>query len=313
MKNLFKLRQLTIVACFVAFCICASCLGQTNAANSEGLKYQAIQFDKDIRLKIQEDRLAEIAAIAQDSRLEIEKDYSYQMEQLQLWAENYAQTINLPAKTLWAEILKSYGYLSYTDSYLRQEYVLMNNANIFDALPYYSNTEQNKFRQMLCQLLSLTSDGVTPDFLYDQYAFEQGRQPTRVRGIFKIEDITEIQRLFAFMKEFDGRLGDIERQKQQQLAEIGTWENSQKENIEYIINDIQAPAQKSLAGVVAAICIEGKEAQCMIEGVEELILKAGDKINNITIEKILPETVEFKKGWKTWTQKIGESANQAWL
>ena len=62
--------------------------------------------------------------------------------------------------------------------------------------------------------------------------------------------------------------------------------------------------------VSAVICNDNTQL-CMIDGYDR-ILKTGDKINNITIQNIYSDRVEFIKDGQRWTQEVGKPANDAW-
>ena len=49
----------------------------------------------------------------------------------------------------------------------------------------------------------------------------------------------------------------------------------------------------------------------MIDGIDK-IFKPGDRTENITIENIYVDRVEFTKDGRKWTQDVGKPANAAW-
>jgi hypothetical protein len=321
MKNILKSFYLLIAICVIAFFSLSNNCKASKPNGSNRLKYEINQLDKKTRLKIQQDRLKEITEMAKEQRAQIEKDYSYRLSESLLWSQNFIDTIEISNRLIWIELLKSYRNLSYTDSYSWIGDFLKSDNHLFHSLPIrWSNRKKRGLlrkrmspHKLISKMLVLYADGITPDFLFDEDAFEQGEKPIRDRETFTVSDIRKVERLFAAMKDFESKSTRLENQKKLYLADIDRWEKNQKENIHAIIKAIKSNTGTANLGVVSAICIDKTGAFCMVEGAKESLLTVGSKINNVEITAIHPNKVEFRKKHQTWVQKIGVAADPAWL
>lgn len=75
----------------------------------------------------------------------------------------------------------------------------------------------------------------------------------------------------------------------------------------------KTPPQKPLLGRVAAISYNHPNPFIMIEGLEPDAVYQGQTIDGITVTRIDPYKVQFQKERKTWTQKIGQPPDPAWM
>lgn len=62
-------------------------------------------------------------------------------------------------------------------------------------------------------------------------------------------------------------------------------------------------------GVIGGIIYNKDDPAAMVEAE---IVKEGDEVFGVTVVKINSDSIEFRKGTKTWTQKVREKPNLIW-
>ncbi len=105
------------------------------------------------------------------------------------------------------------------------------------------------------------------------------------------------------------RLEHIEAFYKKNLEKLLALEKIEKDKVNRIIEGIKTVQVQ--VGVVSVIS-QGKKPAVMIEGLDKSIVYEGEKVNGIKVIKIYPERVKFRKGLKSWEQKVGQAAHTAW-
>lgn len=79
------------------------------------------------------------------------------------------------------------------------------------------------------------------------------------------------------------------------------------QNHEAIVSKFTGPKTKK--GIVTGIFYSQNKTAAVVGG---QIVKEGDTVNGVKVLRIRPDTVEFERDDKVWSQKIEQKANPAW-
>jgi hypothetical protein len=129
--------------------------------------------------------------------------------------------------------------------------------------------------------------------------------------------IREAEKLLAIMDYFAALSEKLENQKANDLADLQIWEDSSIAEAQRTV----PLAEAAPYGTVIAVICYNKGSFCMIEGIGDELIKAGDTINNaqtknVKIVKIDIDIdsarVEFDGNGRQWAQTVGQSPNPGW-
>jgi hypothetical protein len=119
----------------------------------------------------------------------------------------------------------------------------------------------------------------------------------------------EAGKLLNIIKILEHEQQYIENHYTTAITQLENWEKEQIKNISQVKQKTET--DKPQVGVVSGIAYGAKPA-IMIEGVDKPIVYQGQTVNNIKVVKIYPDRVKFRKGLKSWVQKVGTPADITW-
>jgi hypothetical protein len=166
--------------------------------------------------------------------------------------------------------------------------------------------------------------GTTEDFLMDADARKLLADIVNInrdtpRNSRNFEFLREAQELLAVMDYFAVLSENLENQKASELADLQIWEETSMAEVQRAIREIVSPPKATPYGTVIAVIYYNKGSFCMIEGIDDEIIKPGNTINNaqttnVKIVKIDIDKarVEFDGNGQQWAQTVGQSPNPGW-
>ena len=267
---------------------------------SKAAEQQIVQTEQiEQRIKIQEQRLTNIKEQVSMKQKQIEDWYFRRLTELRQLAQRKAKQLKLDDRALWTEFVKMNEQTPQFDTYFKISTTIFTrdaksyelHAAMLDSYFLSSTADlllNNDFRNMLIYLANGSSYN-PEDFLIRKQA----------------------RKLLQFANEFDIRLQILNKQRDIKLAAVEQGEKDLRADIFRVMNEIKTESEKIDTGMVSAVIYNDNTQLCMIDGYDR-ILKTGDKINNITIQNIYSDRVEFIKDGQRWTQEVGKPANDAW-
>jgi hypothetical protein len=267
------------------------------------------QADRNGQFNIQEERLQDICDTASRQRQDIENRYLADLTQLKQQALQKARRIRLFDRMLWTEFISESYQKPYADNY------------IYKSPPLCYNLKVYKLRGVMIDSYFLN---MAADFLMDADARKLladivniNRDTPRDNRNFSFQ--REAQELLAVMDYFAALSERLENQKANELTDLQIWEESSMAEVQRAIREIVSPAEATPYGTVIAVIYYNKGSFCMIEGLDDEIIKPGDTINNAQIKNVRivkididRARVEFDGNGRQWTQTVGQSPNPGW-
>jgi len=264
------------------------------------------------RVKNQEERLKDIEELVLRERQDIEAWHARSLAELRQLAQRQARQLILSQRMLWTEFIKMNNETPHADTYFKMNDQIpfahgyfKNTASIFikdiktfelrEAMidSYFLSTAANLLLdQKFCKLLTDLSNGSA-----------YNPQNLLIRS--------EARKLLRLAKEFESELMRLQGRRNDKLAALEQWEKELRKDVLRVMREIQAQPETPELGVVSAICYDDRGTVCIVEGVDG-ILKAGDRIGNVTVVAIHEDKVEFAKEGQKWMQAVGQPAKPAW-
>ncbi|MCX5634795.1 MAG: hypothetical protein NTW55_02990 [Planctomycetota bacterium] len=267
----------------IAACTCQAIAEQVNSKS-------------DLRTQNQQERLDNIESQVAVEQQGIENEFFRDIALLQESAEYQANRLKMSDRILWTAFIKMSFNEPYADiyatRYLEADFVypeIKRPRKLVAAMEsYYLRTMadfllDNNVQKLLSSIVNSTNE--TP------------------------QNRTKAQRLLTIVDELQLQYNLIQNRRTARLADLEQWAKDQKENVDVIIGEIQKQPNSTQRGVVIAINYGDKKPFCMID---DEIAYEGSIIGNIKVAKIQRYTVDFEKGGKKWTQRIGKPADSVW-
>jgi len=287
------------------------------------------QDDHSAQLNTQKERLQDISDIASIEREAIENNYHEALAQLRQEALQRARRIRLRDRMLWTEFVSETYQRHYAENYIYdtlsvdydlkvfRKYIKL--CNTYNTPPLYVDFKALKLRLDMTDSYFLNTAG---DFLMDTEARKllidiiNCEIPRNSRN-FLIRK--EAQKLLDIMNYFTAMSEHLENQRARKLADVLAWEESLMAEVQRAISEMVSPAKATPYGTVIAVIDYEEGACCIIEGMGDELIKAGDTINNaqtknVKIAKIDTDKgkVEFKGNGQQWVQAVGQSPDDGW-
>lgn len=285
---------ITIFGCLLLLSIPSQAAGQSQDDNNE-------------MLNAQKERLQDISDIASSKRETIENRHIEALAQLRQEALQRARRIRLCERMLWTEFVSENYQKYYAENY------------IYGTPPLFYDLKALKLRRAMTDSYFLDTAG---DFLMDTEARKLlidiiNREIPRNSRNFLIRK--EAKKLLDIMNYFTAMSEHIENQRASELADLLAWEESLMADIQKTVREMASPAEATPYGTVIAVVDYDEGTFCMIEGIGDELIKAGDTINNaqtknVKIIKIDTEKakVEFDRKGQQWAQAVGQSPEPGW-
>ncbi|MFA5252322.1 MAG: hypothetical protein WC454_07040 [Phycisphaerae bacterium] len=286
------------------------------------------QADNGEQLNVQKERLQDITDIASSERETIENRYIEGLAQLRQEALQRARRIKLIKipfdnpfesplsyraldrlryRMLWTEFISESHQRYYADNYM------------YKSPPLFYDRKALKLRRDMTDSYFLNTAG---DFLMDTDARKLlidiiNREIPRNSRNFLIRK--EAKKLLDIMNYFAAMSEHIENQRASELADLLAWEESLMADIQRTVREMASPAKETAYGTVIAVIDYNEGTFCIIEGMGDELIKAGDTINNaqtknVKIVKIDKDKakVEFKGNGQQWAQAVGQAPDTGW-
>jgi hypothetical protein len=286
----------SIVACMLLLLV-IPCKGAQN------------QADHSEQLNIQKEPLQDIRDTASRERQDIENRYLAGLAQLKQQALQQARKIKLLDRILWTEFISENFQKYYADNY------------IYKSPPLCYDLKAWKLRWTMIDDYFV---GMVADFLMDAdarkllaYKVNVNRDtPCDSRNFLyqrQAQELLTVMDYFALLSE------NLENQRASELIALQIWEENSMAEVQKAIREMVSPAQATPYGTVITVIDYNKGSFCMIEGIDDEIIKPGDTINNaqtknVKIVKIDIDRarVEFDGNGRQWAQTVGQSPNPGW-
>jgi hypothetical protein len=282
-----------IIPALSTWCLTAGALAANPAPTNSNLEQ---------RIRIQQERLAQIEQMAQQQREQVEQSHEQQRAQAPEKARELAARLTQPERLRWIEYAHMYADRPSTASWFGSLYFHYPytewTAWLIDAMEdEYAISEMadllrsESFRAKLVQVVD-----------------ERWEPPVLRRAARRLLDLMDSLNVELTM---DARL--LERNKTARLNEIAKQEKDLQEQVRTILDYLKQSAQhQPQLGVVEAVGHSPETGSyCMIEGIDR-VLRPGDAVRGIRIVAVDPEKVEFAKNGTTWTQGLGAPAQPQW-
>jgi hypothetical protein len=283
------------------------------------------QADQSEQLNIQKERLQDIRDTASRERQNIENRYLAGLAQLRQEAlqkagstrfldrylyRSFDKTLDkTPYRMLWTEFISENFQKYYADNY------------IYKSPPLCYDLKAWKLRWTMIDDYFV---GMVADFLMDADARKLLAYKVNVNRDTPCDSRNflyqrQAQELLAIMDYFALLSENLENQRASELIALQIWEESSMAEVQRAISEMVSPAQATPYGTVVAVIDYNKGSFCMIEGIDDEIIKPGDTINNaqtknVKIVKIDIDRarVEFDGNGQQWAQTVGQSPNPGW-
>jgi hypothetical protein len=257
----------------------------------------------DLQLKRQQQRLQDLDNQVTLRQQHIDNWYSSRIDDLYELSEQLAVKVDLTEGMIWTELFNLLDRQRplYTDSYFLRPYYTP-----LLQVKTYEFTSAVKEGYILANVAALIRDRQVYDSII---AIAQNiYQHPLIRK--KAHDLKVV------MEKYHVKLTQLEKERKAEKNRLIQWQKDINEDIYRTVEQIESQPLTPQLGVVCAIIYEPEVPLCMIEGVEQILTNGeiinNEKIKNVKVVKISPNSVQFQKNGRKWSQIIGKKANSSW-
>ncbi|MFC1675539.1 hypothetical protein ACFL3G_00580 [Planctomycetota bacterium] len=283
------MRKKTLIICLF---ITIVSITFTNCQAVETQYKPKVQFSKQIDLTPEniDTQLQDIETRSLKKREQIKNRYLQRFEQLQLLAEAQAKKLTYPERMRWVEFIKMIEREPATNNDLLRSGFL-----------------ENKIYKLHAAMLDSYSLSAMQDLLLDEntreiiaYFAENNKHHSSLLR-------EQARKILVIMNDLQSRSARLEKQWDYSLANLEQWGKNQAEFILRATN--QTTVKAKTPGTVTAILRDNKSYLAMIDG---KLVRETETIKGVKVAKITPDSVQFKKMLKKWTQKLGQPPKESW-
>ncbi len=289
----------TVCTCLIISVLCSSAIAQdTDAINT--------------RINAQQARLKVIEESFQNRRQQAEDLYKEHLNELWELAVFYAHKFETHEHVVWTEFAKLHNQAKYAKDYAYYIKIQLEETKAHRSLEWDEKLRENFDRKLRNEMRDRYYEDCMARFLLDNKAEETVLEIVTGKIVTRKNEShlrTEARKVLRIIEILQSRREGIETRYKESLEKLSVLRKIEKDKVYKIIDGIK-PVQIE-TGVISAIYY-GNRPVVMIEGVDESIVYEGQKVNDIKVVKVYPDKVKFRKGLKSWVQKVGKPANVAW-
>ncbi|WP_146663224.1 hypothetical protein [Anaerohalosphaera lusitana] len=254
------------------------------AENGSDLENGVFELSVDERVALQEDRLVDIERLAKSRRESLRVKYdraaASARRELGVFLERFEdrlEGLSMNDRDLLGLMVRNVADVSDVDRAMRADRYFASATGLLD--------ERLTAGHLLVPVIEKYVSG---DDVVDPFA---------VKLVARVADKIE-------------QANQLEGKMVEAVSRVDAWEKRMKEQVQGIIRQIEAEPGEQRPSVINAIAYN-EYGECVMMIGDELV-REGDELRGVTVKSISTNKAEFEKNGRSWTQEVGEAANEQW-